>query len=140
MSFLLDKTCEPSPIPLSRIMSAIRDFLPAPRTIFNSDKLQSSGFPKPSPEQLIDLAIENHIARVAKSSLVKGDESFFIADLGKVTRQHQRWRQNLPDVRPYYGILLLSLLFLLSISLVTHKLVLGQKTHLYSGREKLTRH
>lgn len=87
------------------------DFLPAPRAIFDSDKHQSSGCPKPSPGQLIDLAIENHIARLAKSSLVGGDEPFFIADLGKVTRQHQRWRQNLPDVRPYYGIIL-SLLFL----------------------------
>lgn len=64
------------------------------------------GIPRiPSPEELVDLAIESHIARVVKQSLVvDGDESFFVSDLGQVTRQHRRWTQNLPGVQPYYGI------------------------------------
>lgn len=53
----------------------------------------------PSPEELVDLAIESHVARVVKQSLVvDGDESFFVSDLGQVTRQHRRWTQNLPGV------------------------------------------
>ncbi|KAJ5104449.1 hypothetical protein NUU61_001796 [Penicillium alfredii] len=65
---------------------------------------------KPSPEELVDLAIESHIARVNKHSLAGGDESFFVADLGQVTRQHRRWTQSLPGVRPYYDPTLLKLL------------------------------
>lgn len=33
-----------------------------------------------------------------------GDEdTFFVADLGEVYRQHMRWKLNLPRVRPFYG-------------------------------------
>ncbi|KAJ5573464.1 uncharacterized protein N7459_007891 [Penicillium hispanicum] len=59
---------------------------------------------RPTPEELVDLAIENHITRLTKRALVGGDESFFVADLGRVTRQHQRWTQNLPGIRPYYAV------------------------------------
>lgn len=68
-------------------------------------KLESSGYPNPSPEELVDLAIESHIARVNKRSLSGDDVSFFIADLGQITRQHHLWMQNLPDIQPYYGII-----------------------------------
>ncbi|KAJ6002277.1 hypothetical protein N7522_007504 [Penicillium canescens] len=59
---------------------------------------------KSSPDELVDLAIEGNIARIAKCSLVGGDESFFVADLGQVIRQHRRWTQNLPGIRPYYAV------------------------------------
>ncbi|KAJ5775358.1 uncharacterized protein N7511_000369 [Penicillium nucicola] len=57
-----------------------------------------------SPGELVDLAIEGNIARIAKHSLVGGDESFFVADLGQVIRQHRRWMQSLPEIRPYYAV------------------------------------
>jgi ornithine decarboxylase len=59
---------------------------------------------KSSPDELVDLAIEGNIARIAKRCLVGGDESFFVADIGQVIRQHRRWTQNLPGIRPYYGM------------------------------------
>lgn len=95
------------------------DFLPAPTVIFNSDKLQIPECPNISPEELIDLAIENRIARAAKRSLVGGDESFFIADLGQVIRQHRRWTQNLPNLQPYYGIFFFSLSYFLVRNFLT---------------------
>ncbi|KAL4861211.1 hypothetical protein BDV12DRAFT_180596 [Aspergillus spectabilis] len=79
-------------------------FLPAARIISNSCKTQRAGHRKLPPGELVDLAIENHIARVAKSSPDGETESFFVADLGQVTRQHTRWVQNLPNVRPYYAV------------------------------------
>ena len=33
------------------------------------------------------------------------DDSFFVADLGEVYRQHARWHKCLPRVKPFYGIL-----------------------------------
>jgi ornithine decarboxylase len=81
--------------------------LPVPRETILPEKAihtpHNVEYRKSSPEELVNLAIEGNIARIAKRSLVGGDESFFVADLGQVTRQHRRWTQNLPGIRPYYG-------------------------------------
>ncbi|KAJ5649345.1 uncharacterized protein N7484_003068 [Penicillium longicatenatum] len=61
-------------------------------------------YSKPTPEELIDLAIQRNIARIDKCGRVGGDEPFYIADLGQVTRQHQRWTRCFPGIRPYYAI------------------------------------
>ena len=50
---------------------------------------------------LVDLAIENRIVRINQQ--LESDESFFVADMGQLIRQYQRWERNLPHVRPYYG-------------------------------------
>ena len=79
------------------------DLLSAPREFFRTNGiLQNSGLQKISPEKLIDLAIESHIVYLERKPLERG-EPFFIADLGQVTRQHRKWKQNLPEVHPYYG-------------------------------------
>jgi hypothetical protein len=83
-------------------------FLPAARIICDPNETQRAGLRKLPPGELVDRAIENYIARVTNSSIDEETRSFFIADLGQVTRQHIRWVQNLPNVRPYYGILLLT--------------------------------
>ena len=90
---------------LSPFFSAILGLWPAPREAILPEKIPHSqeGYRKPSPEELVDLVIERHAARVSKHSLSGGDESFFVADLGQVERQHRRWTQSLPKVRPYYG-------------------------------------
>lgn len=31
------------------------------------------------------------------------EDAFYVADLGKVYRQHMRWKQSLPRVKPHYG-------------------------------------
>lgn len=65
--------------------------------------LSSSAYPKLTAEELLNLAIRNYISRLTSRPTIAQDESFFVADLGQVVRQHQRWTQNLPGVRPFYG-------------------------------------
>ncbi|KAJ5795019.1 hypothetical protein N7457_001618 [Penicillium paradoxum] len=94
-----------SPVLLDRVLPAIMALLPAPREAVPTGKvIHSTGYRNPSPEELIDLAIESHIGRILKRSLVGGDESFFIADLGQLLRQHRRWTQHMPGIRPYYAV------------------------------------
>ncbi|KAJ5678739.1 hypothetical protein N7462_006983 [Penicillium macrosclerotiorum] len=79
------------------------NLLPPPGELLENHKLiQSTLFP--CPEKLLDLAIESHIAYLEEESLLERDDSFFIADLGQVARQHRAWRQVLPEVHPYYAV------------------------------------
>lgn len=97
---------------LNRLLSTVMALLPAPsETVTTGKIIHATGYRNPSPDELVDLAIESHIARIAKRSVVGGDESFFIADLGQILRQHRRWTQHMPAVRPYYGILPHSIMF-----------------------------
>lgn len=81
--------------------------IPVPRQASNIDKaIHVSGYRKTSPSDLIDLAIESRIARILKRSAIGGDDPFFVADLGQIIRQHRRWLQNMPGIRPFYGMLL----------------------------------
>ncbi|KAJ5518097.1 Orn/DAP/Arg decarboxylase 2 C-terminal [Penicillium expansum] len=74
--------------------------LPAPSEAVTTGKvIHATGYRNLSADELVDLAIESHIARIVKRSLVGGDESFFIADLGQILRQHRRWTQNMPAVK-----------------------------------------
>ena len=43
----------------------------------------------------------NNINRATCSS--RDTLPFMVADMGEVYRQHQRWKVNLPRVKPYYG-------------------------------------
>lgn len=90
---------------LYRLLSTVMALLPAPSEAVTTGKIiYATGYRNLSPDELIDLAIDSHIARVVKRSVVGGDESFFIADLGQILRQHRRWTQHMPGIRPYYGI------------------------------------
>lgn len=94
-----------SPVLLDRLLSTVMALLPGPREAVPTGKIiHSTGYRNSSPDELVDLAIESHIARILKRSLVGGDESFYIADLGQILRQHRRWTQNMPGIRPYYGM------------------------------------
>jgi ornithine decarboxylase len=94
-----------TPTLLNRVISAIMALLPAPREAVNTGKaIHVTGYRTTSPGDLIDLAIESHIARVVKRSVVGGDGSFFVADLGQIIRQHRRWTHNMPGIRPFYGM------------------------------------
>lgn len=63
------------------------------------------------PNPLLDQTITSHIHKplTTSNTLLNNDfdhnDRFFVADLGTVTRQHRRWKQNLPSVRPFYGTL-----------------------------------
>ncbi|KAJ5831869.1 hypothetical protein N7474_000180 [Penicillium riverlandense] len=82
------------------------DFLPARQDIIMPGKpaLPALVYRTSTPEKLIDHTIENHTGKLSKSSVVGGDDSFFVADLGQVSRQHHRWTHNLPGVRPFYAV------------------------------------
>lgn len=56
------------------------------------------------PKQLIGEALHNRAESVDHELCEPGDEdTFFVADLGEVYRQHLRWKKNLPRIKPFYG-------------------------------------
>ncbi|OGM41850.1 ornithine decarboxylase [Aspergillus bombycis] len=55
-------------------------------------------------QQLVNLAIEFQTQRINSGVPDVEDNPFFIADLGQVTRQHRRWKLNLPNVQPFYAV------------------------------------
>lgn len=57
-----------------------------------------------SPKQIVGEALRQRIDAVDGDQCLPGEEdTFFVADLGEVYRQYQRWKMNLPRVRPFYG-------------------------------------
>jgi ornithine decarboxylase len=40
----------------------------------------------------------------AAENRINAEKAFFVADLGQVYRQHQRWLQCMPDIEPFYGL------------------------------------
>jgi hypothetical protein len=57
-----------------------------------------------NPKQLIGAALKERVGNIDHDSCEPGDEdTFFVADLGEVYRQHMRWKSNLPRVKPFYG-------------------------------------
>lgn len=58
----------------------------------------------PSKEELIGNALRERVESVDHEFCAPGEEdTFFVADLGEVFRQHLRWKLNLPRVKPFYG-------------------------------------
>ncbi|KAF7558059.1 hypothetical protein G7046_g5893 [Stylonectria norvegica] len=58
-----------------------------------------------NPKQLIGDALHQRVEAVDHELCEPGDEdTFFVADLGEVYRQHLRWKKNLPRVRPFYAV------------------------------------
>jgi hypothetical protein len=56
------------------------------------------------PKQLIGAALNERVENIDHNGCEPGDEdTFFVADLGEVYRQHMRWKLNLPRVKPFYG-------------------------------------
>lgn len=55
-------------------------------------------------KQLIGEALKSRVEAIDHDVCGAGDEdTFFIADLGEVYRQHLRWKKNLARVKPHYG-------------------------------------
>lgn len=56
-------------------------------------------------KHLIGEALHQRVEAVDHEMCDAGDEdTFFVADLGEVYRQHLRWKKNLPRVKPFYGM------------------------------------
>ena len=45
------------------------------------------------------------VAQVIENELLhqKGEDSFFVADMGEVIRQQLKWKKLLPRIQPFYG-------------------------------------
>ncbi|KAL2207906.1 ornithine decarboxylase [Sarocladium strictum] len=57
------------------------------------------------PKILIGEALQRRAEAVDHELCEPGDEdTFFVADLGEVYRQHLRWKKNLPRVKPFYAV------------------------------------
>lgn len=57
------------------------------------------------PDELAKFVIQARLALLSNDSgRVEDDEPFFVADLGQVYRQHQRWTRSLSAVQPFYGL------------------------------------
>ena len=55
-------------------------------------------------QRLIGNALCERVDTIDHETCDAGDEdTFFVADLGEVYRQHLRWKLNLPRVKPFYG-------------------------------------
>lgn len=55
-------------------------------------------------KQLIGNALKERVQSIDHDDCEPGEEdTFFVADLGEVYRQHMRWKLNLPRVKPFYG-------------------------------------
>jgi len=59
----------------------------------------------PSAKELIDDALRDRVENIDHEICDPGEEdTFFVADLGEVYRQHLRWKLNLPRVKPFYAV------------------------------------
>jgi len=55
-------------------------------------------------KKLIGEALKERVENIDHDVCEPGEEdTFFVADLGEVYRQHMRWKKNLPRVKPFYG-------------------------------------
>jgi len=58
-----------------------------------------------NPKELIGNAMKQRVKHIDHNVCEPGDEdTFFVADLGEVYRQHMRWKKNLPRVKPFYAV------------------------------------
>jgi ornithine decarboxylase len=56
------------------------------------------------PKQLIGEALHRRVEAIDHEICDAGEEdTFYVADLGEVYRQHLRWKKNLPRIKPFYG-------------------------------------
>ena len=90
---------------LVTVTTLIREFRKIMVSNTSMEKLKRPGAAAFSPDQLATFVIQARLAMLNHDSgRVEDDEPFFVADLGQVYRQHQRWTQYLPSVQPFYGL------------------------------------
>jgi ornithine decarboxylase len=53
-----------------------------------------------------DIQLRNGIMRASRLAIANesdAEKAFFVADLGQVYLQHERWKKCLPEIEPHYG-------------------------------------
>ncbi|KAK5993952.1 Ornithine decarboxylase [Cladobotryum mycophilum] len=72
---------------------------------FIADSLHNHNHVAVDPKQLIGEAFHQRVEAINHERCEPGDEdTFFVADLGEVYRQHLRWKKNLPRIKPFYAV------------------------------------
>lgn len=57
------------------------------------------------PETLTKDCLKKYMKRMCERfNRNEEEQSFFMADLGEMYRQHRRWERNLEKVKPFYGM------------------------------------
>lgn len=54
-----------------------------------------------------DIQLRNGIMRASRLAIANesdAEKAFFVADLGQVYLQHERWKKCLPEIEPHYGM------------------------------------
>ena len=54
-----------------------------------------------------DIHLRNGIMRASRLAIANesdAEKAFFVADLGQVYMQHERWKKCLPEIEPHYGM------------------------------------
>ena len=75
----------------------------AKRSLFEEPPLQLLSN-QANAKTLIGEALHQRVEAVDHELCNAGDEdTFYVADLGEIYRQHLRWKKNLPRVKPFYG-------------------------------------
>ncbi|KAK3351308.1 ornithine decarboxylase [Neurospora tetraspora] len=71
----------------------------------HDDNLRGLANGKLVAKQMIGDALRQRVESIDYDFCEPGDEdTFFVADLGEVYRQHLRWKLNLPRVKPFYAV------------------------------------
>lgn len=100
--------------------AVVHDIISSPRSNNESHVIGEAIYPSLPP--LLNGHPEVHMrngvmnsARLSLANKPDAEKAFFVADLGQVYRQHQRWKSCLPEIQPFYGPSFFSLLLILSI-------------------------
>ncbi len=81
-------------------LTSVHSFFEFSKNIYNEHHNHGVNTPK----KLIGDALKERIESIDHDVCEAGEEdTFFVADLGEVYRQHMRWKLNLPRVKPFYG-------------------------------------
>jgi hypothetical protein len=80
--------------------------LPPPWSFSAEKKILHVLSPEESAWRLISHVIRKRIDGLNPDTCKLGDDdSFFVADLGQVFRQHLLWHRTLPGIKPFFGII-----------------------------------
>lgn len=97
----------------------VNDIIASSSLLINPDPLSAE--PQPNTERRIfpslppllhghsDIHLRNGVmnaSRLAAAHEPDAEKAFFVADLSQVYRQHLRWKTCLPEIQPFYGMLL----------------------------------
>ena len=74
-----------------------------PTTSYESSSESAGNDGGKKTKKIIGAALQKHIQGINPHDCEAGEEdAFFVADMGDVYRQHQRWKKNLQRITPHY--------------------------------------